>query len=949
MLVGGEDAPVEREWATRRRALDLSASWEELARDLDLAGWAAWPRRFDAIEAVRRGLAVGEPAEPDVAAAVLGALEDEHPSVRAAALGAVQFLGEHAVLDAELAESLAADRLPAVREALARALERVPCEAAPRILSRLSLDTDQRVAEVATTGLFVLGAAAAEEQLSALLDRADSGNDAGLLDALRLWMRAGGKRSVLRGLEAWCDNAPPERGRSWRAVARALDYRLFGSTDPTPIFEGWLGLGVWEPRRQELLVASGRGEGMELGPGFLEALDLVASLERGEDVLGHLPFFAQDVRERVRDGRDIELFHLRFDLLDAMEAHLGAEGVAARLHAPGRDPATIAFLLPELGLRLDRWDSERDRAWLDPGLPRELRLAATEGFANTLSRTGDAAAHALLTGALADPDPIVVRVAFRTLSEVESPSPPLGPLLLAWRRATEDERSLMLPWLPRGRPLEPFRADLLALACCTGPLRSLAIELLSTFHGDADVERALSGWLEGALTMLDAAREEELRDASLSVVGLLRALRAVAGGAPPELTLEALERSLGRSTDVGKTSVAFLAETDQFERLAPFLRDDVDSRTRIEAAIGLARRSGGELLDRSVARLLADIDIAARDLRVRMISALGSAARASEQAAAFLIEIAVDPTRDGNDRRRALEALVRAGRLEPVRSVAGGGLDVDTRLVAVRLLAETPGEDLAPFLARLSSERLLEEDRIRLRIEALSSLAEGGRLPEELYPELLRAPREAAAETLHRRFAGARVPEASFSWRGELQAVEHLAGDGLLAHVLHAPDAYRLDAPLLLALAQAALRGEAWEEAWTLHRAALIAGEGDPRPAEGKLAAARCRLLGLAWKTGRWNEAEWLARDLVGAWRRRELPQSVWEDVFGLEDPARGVEPRARLESAERQAAAWGALERGDLAAAAGHAEAAADLLGRSRAAAAEQRSLEAALEAAGR
>ena len=942
---------VEREWSTRRRALNLESRWAALRAELALESWSTWPRRFDALEALRRGVLAGADRRPEYAAAALAAARDDHPSVRAAALTVLALWGDEIELPADLAWRLSGDDLPAVREALAQALGRVPSPAAPQLLEGLASDGDPRVAEVATAALFALGAPAAEAQLGALLARARAGDDVGLLAALRLWMRTGGERSVLLGLEAWLDGEPAERARSWRAVVRALDLQLFGPRDVTPLLEGWLGSAVWEPRRQEVLVRAGRSPERSLADGLLDALDLVASLERGEDVLGNLPLFAADVRERVAEGRDIELFHLRFDLLDALEAHLGAEGLAARLLTGDHDPQTLEFLLPELGLRVASWNAERDRLWLEVRRPRALRLAAAEGFANTLAEHGDPGAHALLTLALSDPDPVVVRVAFRTLSDTTEPPPPLGALVRAWRRADEEERHLLLPWLPRERPLEPFRNDLLALACCPGPQRALAIELLATFRDDADIQASLADWLEGELDRMGQASEADMRATSLSVIGLLRALRSVAGGAPPEITVRALERSLGRSTDVGKTTAAFLAEGADYARLAPFLAPGTDRRTRIEAAIGLTRRAAadgrGDLLERAVSGLLADFDHAGWDLRVRMIDALGRAATASTTAADFLAQVSAEPLRESEDRKRALEALARAGVLEPLRVAASTGFDVDARLVALRLLAAAPGEDLSCVLAGLAAERLLDEDRARLRVEILAALAGHGRLGPELEDQVLAAPRAAAADTLARRFAGERVPEAGFSWRGEIQALEHLARAGRLQVVLGAEDLVRLDAALLAALAKAALRARDWDQAWRLHRAALVAAEGDPKPSAGKLAGLRCRLFGLAWRTERWREAERMARDLLGAWRRRELPETVWDEVFGAEDPEAGIDPAARLASAADQAAAWAALADGDLPRATELARRAATRQGDSRAAAEEQERLESALAAA--
>ena len=73
-------------------------------------------------------------------------------------------------------------------------------------------------------------------------------------------------------------------------------------------------------------------------------------------------------------------------------------------------------------------------------------------------------------------------------------------------------------------------------------------------------------------------------------MGAARALSDFSGESACSSLLATLDDSLGRSTDVGKTTVSLLAHHAAGRAaLADYLGEEIDRRTRVEAAIVLAR------------------------------------------------------------------------------------------------------------------------------------------------------------------------------------------------------------------------------------------------------------------------------------------------------------------------------------------------------------------------
>jgi hypothetical protein len=200
----------------------------------------------------------------------------------------------------------------------------------------------------------------------------------------------------------------------------------------------------------------------------------------------------------------------------------------------------------------------------------------------------------------------------------------------------------------------------------------------------------------------------------------------------------------------------------------------------------------------------------------------------------------------------------------------------------------------------------------------------------------------AAERDLAARFREERLPDPDFAWRGELALAARLAERGELARALEDAGAWwRLDGRFLFALGERAhAAGRDPAAARALLRAGLVALAGEPAPPADEVDRARFRLFALAWTAEAWEEFARLGRALLADQRALALSEAVWAEALGADDPAAGVDPRARLASALPQARAWAALSAGDLAGARGAAAEAEQRLGRSAAAREEQERL---------
>ena len=945
----GPEGAVARELRVRRWALGPEPAAGALATAL---ASASWQERLDALDALARAARAG--GTPDATAATR-LLDDPHPNVRAGALRLMAEVAPERACDAAL--QAAGARLPLERLGAVAVLAESACDAGR--LAALALDPDPRVAAAARAAAC---ARADESALVRALARSAASDDVeALRDAEWLVTRAPLHAAAVAELRQLADGLrPPARARAFAAAVEAGSFAALGRGDAERLLAGWLATPERDPRRQAALTDAARSGDVELGRALLMALDELTTVVSGASV--EAPRFgalvADAERLRAVDAAGEQLFHAPRELAETALETLGVDA-ALRLAAElALGPRALVELCPALALRARTLPLAPCASWLAPGAAPELRAAALRAFASIAARGGERTAGPLLVLALDDPDPELCADAFRALCQAHDVAPFVPALHAAWERQPAGERRRRLDWLPRGAPLFAFRPALLALGEEGGDARRLAAELLSGARGDEAVAARLAAWLADELAGLarEGAGTPAFRPREQRVQGAVRALAAV----DPERGVPAFERALhastGASTEIGKSAAAALGLTATGRaRLAELLGTALDRRTRIEVAIALASRTDGRPAGDAVSVLVADYPAAARDLRERMLVALGAAGTA--EARLSLQRIVEDGARGALERGSALEAVVGAPEAaELCARIAVADVPLELRRLAVRLLGAPLGdaarlERLHDALARPPADgarrSAAEEERALLAAELLVALGRTGRLPERLHGAWLAAATRAAPEVLAGRLRGEELPAVDFAWRAELELAGVLAEAGALEDALAGADLALLDGRLALALAgRVAPFAGAEASALRLLRAGQVALLGEPEPDSGLLGRARALQLALAWRGARWGEAERAAVRLESDYRRGASAASAWADVFGVFERERGVDPLGRVASAARQARAWRALERGEVAVARAAAAEARALVGSSRAARAEQERLEAAVAA---
>jgi hypothetical protein len=897
-------AAAEREWTVRSAALDAEAHADTLLARLSED---AWRSRVSALDALARAAELGDPVPAVCAPAVVAALRDPHPNVRALALAAATGLVQPppaAVLDA------AGDRLPVVRLALARALpelaarELLPGRDAASGLVRLAGDVDARVSAAARSGLLGLdsGDPAVRELQVTWLAGALAGPRAQSIETAHLLARAAPSAELVDAAVA----GALARGRENEVVLAALAWGLGAAPSPvrtpTALLAGWE--AEPEPRLETLLMLAVRSRDGALARACLAGLE------------GLSP---DDPRRTAWIDLFVEL--------------VGPSRVAGVLHDVVPSDALTASVLEELGRRLDALPASEFASWGRADQPLAVRRALLEAAASAHARAQDAGARQLLALLLGDEDPGLARRAFAALAGARVGDPAVDVALHGfWRRLGEAERDDRLGDLTRERPLVPFREDWLVLGARGGAVRRTACELLTPFGHDPALAAAVETWLDVDLARL--VEREPTRALEFQVQADLRALRALAGPDAVAPFARALEAALGRSTEVGKVACAALGRglegrTLLAQRLeSGALARDVDRRTRIEAAIVLARHEAppGQPSARRVAvvSLLADHGAAAPDLLERMLDAL-AASRDGEALAAFEAW-ALDPALGSLERVGALARLaaVRAPRaLETAEAAARSRLDLETRRAGLRALGAIAGPDAANRLAGLfeawfpegageggdrDASGLDPEAAMVVRGDLLEALGRSGHFPAWLEPVWLAGPLAWANRDLASRHAGEDLARTDFRWRAELALAPELARRGRLEQALPAAgEWWRADASFLLALGErlAALDDAAARAASrTVLRAALVGLAGESQTPAALTVRARRALLDLEWRAERFTAAARLLADLRAQRRSGEADGALWTHLFGAVDAHSDRDPDARLRALEQEARA---------------------------------------------
>lgn len=917
------DAALEREWWVRAVARAPTTQVEELRRELTAEGWRKRASALDALARAAEAAPLSSALADELGAAARQALADPHPSVRARALAGLGALGQP--IPAPDAARLARDPLASVRMALASALEFAPSPARAERLGELARDADERVRTLARNALCGLepdeeGVGAARLALLETIARAED------LFALALFGQALAAAPLdaawLASARAACAGLDAPR----RALLEAVAFAHGESGDARVLVSGALLESAWEPAGARLFALAARSGSPELGEAVLAAL-----VDRG----------ALADSGAARRG----LIGLLLDTLaDEAPAFLGARALEPMLLA---EPALLAELLGELGLRRDAWDEGAVAHWTAPPCPLAVRRALLAALAGGFVRSPSAGVARLLARFLSDPEPELAARAFELLCGAEALAPELDALLYArWSALDPAARSARLAWFSRARPLPAFVPDWLALGAADVERRASLCELLGVAGEPVEpalrarVVSGLEAWLAEDLARVAAERRPE-RALEQRVQAELRALARVTDGTPAQPFRAAMRAALGRSTEIGKVAVAALGRSAEGRaELAELLRagaleGDGERRTRIEACLVLARASVPAERAAPCARLLADRTGAAWELRERMLEALGASGLPAVRAE--LARLALEPELEPVERVALVGFLTEHGEA-PARAallrLAREPFEFEARRVALRALGDL-GESaaLTGLFDELRQGRLAgsSEELPLLRAELLLALGELPDAPLELCEEWLQAPLAHAAVDLERRYAGLELAATDFAWRPELELARQLARSGRAGACLARGEVWeRLDARTLLALGEALEEHEP-EAAERLLAAGVSGLLGEPDPDAGLLAWARARRLALTWRLGRFEPAAALAARTLSARRAGQLSDSRWTQLFGAFERTARVDPDARVRAALWQARARLALAEGERTRAQDAAERAARAVGLSR------------------
>ena len=917
---------VERELWVREQALaplEGRAGLEAALAD------PRWVRRAASLEALRRAwrtgtLGAGDELR-DLALGTRRIAADARAPERAQALLALAEWPSAPTLDAAALES-ALDGPPAVALALARLLERGPAEVALPRLGRLAEHADPRVAAAALEALAARGDGdRVLAQAVAHLAAAPDGQD--LMAGLeRLERSAAGSAALDLLAASLAGTLALDAPRRARALADVEAVRLIvhAHADLPTLVAGW------PP-----------GDGRDLARHALH-------LRAARSARAHEPALCAALLDAA--ALDAQPWTLLEGAVESSEPH-GLLALAAGREAFLGERGEVLWRLL-LG-RASAWAPEQVAPWLAPASRPDLRAAVLETVAATFGESADPGSGRILVEALDDPEAELAALAFRALCAADDPGPWIVALHDAWRALAADTRVARLRWLPRRREqqgpgaLGPFRADLLELGRQDLAARAECAELLGSFADDGEVGRQLALWLGQDLGRLLESSPVDL-EAERRAVALVRALGAL-GRREDAATLDAVARAAGAAElAVAKTALAVLGpRADAAEWLEPWLDDaSAPRRLRIEAALQLAPR-GSALALQVLDQLYDGCDAILRARALRAATALERT-----DALALLRRVARDGAESSELRRLALEGLGALGARDALLQLLAHERHPDARDAAIGALGAVGDPAARSALTGLlegveARERPASAEELAAEREALLlALAAIGASSPPVRAAWLRRPLDSATADLEARLRGERLAPPPFRFRGELALAGSYARQGRLALELDGTDRWwSVDGRLLGHLGVEA-QGPEPQTATRLLEAAWIALEGE---AEGDDGAAlrlelRRRLLALAEAQRDWGRLAALTEALLADWRALRVPTRLIEEWLGPHDPARGSEPRARLESAALQARAWEAHGAGRQDEARALAAAARARLGASAEARAAQATLEAEL-----
>lgn len=893
------------------RAAARGADASVIQRALEDPDWVA---RAAALEALRRAALVDASQDPFPAARVL-ALAREHGAPEQAHAWAA-LAGRAAALELAPAELAGrADEAPALALARIALLERLPRERGVAPLVALCAHADGRVRDAAGAALAARGDAATElaQSLAALDPRAQREP---WLDGLERLERQDGGLDLAPVLALLADALAARDDLDPRARAEGL-----GGIEAVRAVRGL----AFEA---EVLAAGLAGDGTS--DGRPHALLLRAAR-------------AQRTQGGVLARALLEVAHGSERPAPAIEAAIEAAPRLewlAEIDGSWSEEQSLA-LWERVGARAERLPEVAPTSWLDAGRPSPLRRAIVEA-ASALNE------HEWLVHALDDADPDVADAAFRALAHAvggptHEPSQ-VQALHRAWLARPAPQRAELLRHLPRGRDLEPFRADLLALGEADPAARAACAELAGPAVGDPAVRAALERWLEAALL---AAHEADVTTRTVAAA-VLRALATSADAQACAQIDAAAQRTVERDPALAKGALSLLAaHPEGLRRLEPWLAMQVPARLRTEAALGLAR-AGDERAAEVLAATYAGCDAVLRARALRAIESLaGDGARVlassvlrAPDSGAELARLAAEWFGRHGPGATLIEALESL--LDPEREDA-----LLTALARRAAAGDEPARDwLAAEFERAARRSPSDELEVARRESVLSAAALAGLRAHELRGDWLARPFARGPGDLTARLRGERLPSPTFLYRGELALARALASRGELALDPGRRSALEsLDARFVAHLGLEALAGEPALalELFDLARVGLSGEDEGEDGAQVELELRRARI-DACLALGRFDRAAAELERLLADWRGLRLFARAERAWLGEYDPAQGRDARARLESALWQARAWAAHASGEGARAAECAREAARRLGHSGEARAAQARLEEAL-----
>lgn len=930
--------PVKQEWRIRGLALDSGSFLLEPAE--------SWTEQWAQLEALRRRLELGHGDSLDAAECeqLVEFLEHAAPNVRAAALACLE-LAEFATWDAATVAKLAEDPLPEVRTHLCRAVPAESWCANLAILEQLARSDDEDVRNAARHALFGLDTVSDGAPVAAIAQ-------AQLLGHV---LEKNGVRAYLFEVERWSrlpralqsrlpvTNAErlfrelDESGnalRAARALGRAACSGPLEIADAKVVADGW-GIPLdpeWssEHRMQrKLMLAAARRSGRILA---VELLAVIERVSQAEPSLEH-EFLLERLFEGLLEAETTSWILPQLSALELGESELVTFWSIASVGEQRFDPVLL-------------------ESWLATEHSAELRVLVADLLVSVFSRTHEADALSALVRLLQDPEPELRETAFRALCAASSETVNSVALEFfeAWQGMERTDRLAMLRHLPRESALPVFRAPLLELGGAASLRRThpSILELLGKFEGDAECVAHLSAWLgeDAAYIVEHEPSAPGFREAEIAARGGVRALHAVGGEKTVPQLEAALRRTMQASMDVAKTSAWCLGRTRAgLPVLELYLRGDVPTRVRVEAALALARRGAASAQVEASAVLVERYSSCDDELRGRILAAF--AATYSEVGHEFAQGVFTNPGSSESEAIQALEVLCACFERDPSdANFAQFALYIELAQSqeARRLVIEALGKRRDLRARTLFEERLMSgPDALGAeRQELLVALARIAPDSPLLWTELWRLPFETAEARLVERFRG-KIPAAiAFSFRGEIEALKEISA--ARAWPAKEPtELRRLDGQLALALAEACRAAGDDEHATRLERVALVALAGELSNEKARLAGlrARARLWASAEAGERNSEAAHLAERLFTDWARAEISERDLETLFGAFDFEQGRDPLARLVSSALQARAREAASAGDLKRARELLAEARTQLGDSRAAREQQATLE--------